>query len=126
MVSERAADTAEPEAWVGYAIRVPLLPATNGRYLFAVHPLEGFAFVYGALREYLPAGLGIVGLQDPAHGGIDASLTRGPTSLKCTPMSCDIPQPLPDHIIFWAGLWAPTSRLPLVKNYNDVGNAWRR
>ncbi|RCS61184.1 non-ribosomal peptide synthetase [Microbacterium sp. JB110] len=71
--STPAADAATPDVWVE-AIRVPLLQATNGRYLFAIHPLEGFAFVYSALRDYLPANLGIMGLQDPAHAGVDANL----------------------------------------------------
>ncbi|AYJ48485.1 non-ribosomal peptide synthetase [Rhodococcus sp. P1Y] len=54
------------------AILVPLSPSSSGRYLFCAHTMYGGdATAYDVLAEYVPAGLGIVGLQDPAHGGVD-------------------------------------------------------
>ncbi|MCD2157842.1 amino acid adenylation domain-containing protein [Rhodococcus cerastii] len=56
------------------AVRVSIVPAEQARSLFTVHPIEGFALVYSALTDYLPSGMGLVGLQDPAHAGADVDL----------------------------------------------------
>ncbi|OZF59221.1 hypothetical protein CH290_22565, partial [Rhodococcus sp. 06-156-4] len=68
---DRAARTVTPTD-VADAILVPLLPSSSGRFLFCAHTMYGGdAAAYDVLADYVPDGLGIVGLQDPAHGGVD-------------------------------------------------------
>lgn len=50
---------------------VPLAPSTSGRNVFCAQARHGYAFVYSALADYLPEGLGLVGLQDPIHAHVD-------------------------------------------------------
>ncbi|OZC57837.1 hypothetical protein CH289_03045, partial [Rhodococcus sp. RS1C4] len=68
---DRAASTVTPTD-VADAILAPLLPSSSGRFLFCAHTMYGGdAAAYDVLADYVPDGLGIVGLQDPAHGGVD-------------------------------------------------------
>ncbi|MEV1292133.1 amino acid adenylation domain-containing protein [Pseudonocardia sp. NPDC049635] len=53
------------------AVLVPLAAASNGRRLFCAHARYGHASLYSALVAHLPEGVGVVGLQDPAHAGFD-------------------------------------------------------
>ncbi|MFC4460320.1 amino acid adenylation domain-containing protein [Pseudonocardia nematodicida] len=55
---------------VADAVLVPLAPADAGRYLFCAHARFGHASLYSALAAHVPAGVGVVGLQDPAHAGL--------------------------------------------------------
>ncbi|QYN36930.1 amino acid adenylation domain-containing protein [Pseudonocardia sp. DSM 110487] len=53
------------------AIATVLQQSQNGRYLFCAHAKYGYSSPYSTLSEYVPVGLGLVGLDDPAHAGID-------------------------------------------------------
>ncbi|ALL77781.1 hypothetical protein AD006_25205 [Pseudonocardia sp. EC080610-09] len=57
---------------VAGAVLVPLRAAAAGRHLFCAHARYGHASLYSALGRYLPDGVGLVGLQDPAHAGLGA------------------------------------------------------
>ncbi|WP_018157652.1 non-ribosomal peptide synthetase [Demetria terragena] len=52
------------------AVTLPLARSTNGRHLFCAHARYGHAALYADLVNYVPDGLGVVGLQDPAHAGL--------------------------------------------------------
>ncbi|MGO1850387.1 amino acid adenylation domain-containing protein [Microbacterium sp.] len=98
----QGAVAADPDL-LAKAIRVQLLPTTSGRYLFAVHPLEGFAFVYGALREHLPTGMGLTGLQDPAHAGLDVDLSsRAQVAAVYADAIQQTQQSGPYHLLGWS------------------------
>ncbi|BBG03311.1 MULTISPECIES: non-ribosomal peptide synthetase [Pseudonocardia] len=56
---------------VAGAVLMPLAPSTTGRHLFCAHARYGHASLYSALAGHVPPGVGVVGLQDPAHAGLD-------------------------------------------------------
>nr|WP_255357110.1 non-ribosomal peptide synthetase [Pseudonocardia sp. HH130629-09] len=56
---------------VAGAVLVPLVPSTTGRHLFCAHARYGHASLYAGLAGHVPDGVGVVGLQDPAHTGLD-------------------------------------------------------
>lgn len=71
-LAERSIAEAGSAVDVAEAIRVPLRASKNGRYLFCAHARYGHATVYQGLDPYVPEQYGMMGLQDPIHGGSDA------------------------------------------------------
>ncbi|MET9224616.1 amino acid adenylation domain-containing protein [Lentzea sp. NPDC003310] len=61
---------ADPEVGIA-AIATRFVPSRNGRTLFCAHPKFGASSMYSELAAYLPAGVGLVGLDDPAIIGLD-------------------------------------------------------
>lgn len=67
-----ADDGVGPGQSLSDAILLPLREAGRaGHHLFCIHARFGYATVYRGLIPYLPEGFGLIGLQDPAHGGLD-------------------------------------------------------
>ncbi|MFG1923182.1 amino acid adenylation domain-containing protein [Cryptosporangium sp. NPDC048952] len=68
----------QPEADAGVeitAIASQLVPSTNGRTLFCAHPKFGASSMYSELSTYLPPGVGLVGIDDPAMIGLEVEFT---------------------------------------------------
>nr|WP_238356094.1 non-ribosomal peptide synthetase [Kribbella italica] len=61
---------AEPEVDIT-AIATRFVPSLNGRNVFCAHPKFGASFMYAELSSYLPHGVGLVGIDDPAIVGLD-------------------------------------------------------
>ncbi|WP_165956656.1 non-ribosomal peptide synthetase [Kribbella antibiotica] len=53
------------------AIATRLVPSLNGRTVFCAHPKFGASFMYAELSPYLPDGVGLVGIDDPAMAGLE-------------------------------------------------------
>ncbi|MEV6281566.1 amino acid adenylation domain-containing protein [Kribbella sp. NPDC051770] len=53
------------------AIATRFTPSRNGRTLFCAHPKFGASSMYSELAEYLPPGVGLVGIDDPAIVSLD-------------------------------------------------------
>ncbi len=50
-------------------ILLRLAPSGAAGTVFAIHASSGFGTVYSTVAPYLPAGAGLIALQDPAHAG---------------------------------------------------------
>ncbi|MBB6571211.1 amino acid adenylation domain-containing protein [Kribbella sandramycini] len=61
---------ADPDVAIS-AIATRLVPSLNGRTVFCAHPKFGASFMYGELAKYLPDGVGLVGIDDPAIAGLE-------------------------------------------------------
>ncbi|WP_394618762.1 amino acid adenylation domain-containing protein [Lentzea sp. JNUCC 0626] len=61
---------ADPEADIS-SIATWFTPSANGRTLFCAHPKFGASSMYSELAPYLPDGVGLVGIDDPAIIGLD-------------------------------------------------------
>ncbi len=61
---------ADPEVDIT-AIATRLTQSLNSRTLFCAHPKFGASFMYAELSRYLPDGVGLVGIDDPAMIGLE-------------------------------------------------------
>ncbi|MGW6442859.1 amino acid adenylation domain-containing protein [Lentzea sp. NPDC055074] len=70
LVDKKMHPDTDPEADVT-AIATRFTQSLNGRTLFCAHPKFGASSMYSELAAYLPPGVGLVGIDDPAIIGLD-------------------------------------------------------
>ncbi|GLZ04746.1 hypothetical protein Acsp03_22120 [Actinomadura sp. NBRC 104412] len=70
VVDQKMRPDADPEVDIT-AIATQFTESLNGRTLFCAHPKFGASFMYSELSRYLPPGVGLVGIDDPAIVGLD-------------------------------------------------------
>ncbi|NNN35585.1 amino acid adenylation domain-containing protein, partial [Streptomyces sp. S3(2020)] len=70
VVDKKMQPDADPEVDIT-AIATRFTQSLNGRTLFCAHPKFGASFMYSELSRYLPHGVGLVGIDDPAIVGLD-------------------------------------------------------
>ncbi|MGO1885406.1 MAG: amino acid adenylation domain-containing protein, partial [Citricoccus sp.] len=73
----------EPELSPETAVLVPLRESSNGLNVFCAHARYGHATVYRGLADHVPEDLGIIGLQDPVHGGSDVEFPDFAAVVAC-------------------------------------------
>ncbi|WP_330275560.1 amino acid adenylation domain-containing protein [Lentzea sp. NBC_00516] len=70
LVDQKMHPDADPEADIT-AIATRFTQSLNGRTLFCAHPKFGASSMYSELSGYLPDGVGLVGIDDPAIIGLE-------------------------------------------------------
>nr|WP_239062464.1 non-ribosomal peptide synthetase [Streptomyces sp. SID13031] len=70
VVDQKMQPDVDPEVAVT-AIAHRFVPSLNGRNLFCAHPKFGGSSMYSELSSYLPHGVGLVGIDDPAIVGLE-------------------------------------------------------
>ncbi|MFH8467055.1 amino acid adenylation domain-containing protein [Streptomyces sp. NPDC017991] len=70
VVDKKMQPGADPEADIT-AIATRFTQSLNGRTLFCAHPKFGASSMYSELSRYLPDGVGLVGIDDPAIIGLE-------------------------------------------------------
>ncbi|WP_405061196.1 amino acid adenylation domain-containing protein [Kribbella sp. NBC_01505] len=70
VVDQKTQQDADPDLGIA-AIAHRFVQSLNGRNLFCAHAQFGVSSVYSELSKYLPHGVGLVGIDDPAVVGLD-------------------------------------------------------
>ncbi|MEV8375653.1 amino acid adenylation domain-containing protein [Kribbella sp. NPDC056861] len=70
VVDQKLHPDADPDGDIS-TIVTRFAPSLNGRNLFCAHAQFGGSSVYSDLSKYLPNGVGLVGVDDPAVAGLD-------------------------------------------------------
>ncbi|MDQ7909541.1 amino acid adenylation domain-containing protein [Phytohabitans sp. ZYX-F-186] len=70
VVDKKMQQDADPDVEIT-AIVTRFTQSLNGRNLFCAHPKFGSSSMYSELSRYLPHGVGLVGIDDPAIVGLD-------------------------------------------------------